>query len=232
MSTRPELPAQVQRRIRGTALASAAIAAGMVGLAYASVPLYDLFCKVTGFDGTPIVRNVQSGQVLDRTMPVRFDANVSPGLNWSFAPEKPEVSVKVGETTTVYYKVRNEGSGTSTGMATFNVQPPLAGAYFIKLECFCFTERSLQPGESAESAVVFYVDPALVQDPNVKDLTSITLSYTYFPAKGGKAVADAGAPTSGSTSEKPVSRAAASAPATGESPVGEAATLSTKVKTQ
>jgi cytochrome c oxidase assembly protein subunit 11 len=209
MTTRPELSNEVRRGIRRTALASAAVAAGMVGLAYASVPLYDLFCKVTGFDGTPIVRTAEAGQVLDRTMAIRFDANVSPGLNWSFAPEKPEVPVRVGETTTVYYKVKNEGSSAATGIATFNVQPPLAGAYFIKLECFCFTEKTLQPGESTESAVVFYVDPTLVQDPNVKDLSSITLSYTYFPAKGGKAVADA----------------------SGNATTG-AATSSTKVKTQ
>jgi cytochrome c oxidase assembly protein subunit 11 len=217
MNHQPEISALVQRRIRRTAFASAAIAAGMVGLAYASVPLYDLFCKVTGFDGTPIVRTVESGQVLDRTMAIRFDANVSPGLNWSFSPESPEVTVKVGETTTVYYRVRNEGPTATAGMATFNVQPPLAGAYFVKLECFCFTERTLQPGETAESAVVFYVDPALVQDPNVRDLDSITLSYTYFPARTGKAVAES---------------RTGSPPASDAKPERAAATSSTAVKTQ
>src|SRR5215212_9371324 len=117
MSHQPEISALVQRRIRRTAFASAAIAAGMVGLAYASVPLYDLFCKVTGFDGTPIVRTVESGQVLDRTMAIRFDAIGASGLNGRVAPESPEVTVKVGETTTVYYRVRNEGPTATAGMA-------------------------------------------------------------------------------------------------------------------
>jgi cytochrome c oxidase assembly protein subunit 11 len=181
----------LQWRIRRTAFASAGVAAGMVGLAYASAPLYDLFCRMTGFDGTPIVGTLPAGEVLERTMAVRFDANVAPGLNWRFSPESPEVTVKVGETTTVLYKVRNEGAVATTGIATFNVQPALAGAYFIKLECFCFTEKTLQPGEATESAVVFYIDPSIAQDPNVKDLGSITLSYTYFPSKSGRPVADA-----------------------------------------
>jgi cytochrome c oxidase assembly protein subunit 11 len=181
----------LERRIRRTAFASAGVAAGMVGLAYASAPLYDLFCKMTGFDGTPIVRTLPAGEVLDRTMVVRFDANVAPGLNWRFSPEFPKVIVKVGETTTVLYKVRNEGAVAATGAARFNVQPALAGAYFIKLECFCLTDKTLQPGEATESAVVFYIDPAIAQDPNVKDLGSITLSYTYFTSKSGQPVAAA-----------------------------------------
>jgi cytochrome c oxidase assembly protein subunit 11 len=235
MSNQPEDPALlVQRRIRRTALASAAVAAGMVGLAYASVPLYDLFCKVTGFDGTPIVRTVASGEVLDRTIAIRFDANVSPGLNWSFAPEAPEVTVKVGETTTVYYKVKNEGATATTGIATFNVQPPLAGAYFIKLECFCFTEKTLQPGETTDSAVVFYVDPGITKDPNVQDLNSITLSYTYFPVKGAKPAPEA-ARQSSSGSKDATAVAASGTPISAvkdNRPLAEAATSSTKVKTQ
>ena len=182
-------------RLRRTALACLGIAVGMVGLAYASVPLYDLFCRVTGFDGTPIVRTVPAGQVLDRTMAVRFDANVAPGLHWRFAAESPEITVRLGETTTVLYRITNDGPTATTGIATFNVQPGLGSAYFVKLECFCFTEQTLQPGETRESAVVFYVDPTLVQDPNVKDLQYLTLSYTYFPAKGGKPVAEAATST-------------------------------------
>jgi len=173
---------------RRTLMACLATVVGMIGLAYASVPLYDLFCRVTGFDGTPLVRSLPAGEVVDREVSVRFDANVSPGLAWRFAPETPEVTVKLGETTTVLYRITNEGSAASTGVATFNVQPALVGAYFVKLECFCFTEQTLAPGESRESAVVFYVDPAMAQDPNVKDLRSITLSYTYFPAKSGRPV--------------------------------------------
>ena len=183
------------RPMRRTALACAGLAFGMVGLAYASVPLYDLLGKVTGFDGTPIVRASNGSSVLDRTITVRFDANVSPSLPWRFAPETPEVKVKLGETTTVAYKVTNTGDRASAGIATYNVQPDLAGAYFSKLECFCFTEQTLQPGESLESAVVFYVDPRLAEDADVKDLHSITLSYTYFPSKGGKPVAEATAST-------------------------------------
>ncbi|WP_262296193.1 cytochrome c oxidase assembly protein [Microvirga sesbaniae] len=180
----------LQRKMHRTAFACVGIVVGMVGLAYASVPLYDLFCKVTGFGGTPIVRDANGSEIMDRTIAIRFDSNVAPGLNWRFAPEKPEVTVRLGETATVYYKVTNTGDKPSTGIATYNVQPDLAGTYFSKLECFCFTEQTLQPGETLESAVVFYVDPRLVEDGDVKDLTSLTLSYTYFPSKGGKPVAE------------------------------------------
>ena len=185
------LPIETQRRMRRTALISAGVAAGMVGLAYASVPLYSLFCKVTGFSGTPIVRTVNAGEVLDRKIAIRFDSNVAPGLNWRFTPESPEVNVRIGETTTVYYRVQNVGMKPTTGVATFNIQPDLAGAYFVKLECFCFSEQTLRPGEVTDSAVVFYVDPAIVKDPNTKDLQSITLSYTYFPSRNGEPVAQA-----------------------------------------
>ncbi|ANY77844.1 cytochrome c oxidase assembly protein [Microvirga ossetica] len=190
----------LDRKMQRTAFACVGIVVGMVGLAYASVPLYDLFCKVTGFGGTPIVRDENGSAIMDRTIAVRFDSNVAPGLSWRFSPEKPEVKVKLGETTTVYYKVTNTGDRPSTGIATYNVQPDLAGTYFSKLECFCFTEQTLQPGETLESAVVFYVDPRLVQDSDVKDLTSITLSYTYFPSKGGKPVAEA------TSSTKPIAQ--------------------------
>ena len=190
----------LDRKMQRTAFACVGIVVGMVGLAYASVPLYDLFCKVTGFGGTPIVRDENGSAIMDRTIAVRFDSNVAPGLSWRFSPEKPEVKVKLGETTTVLYKVTNMGERPSTGIATYNVQPDLAGTYFSKLECFCFTEQTLQPGETLESAVVFYVDPRLVQDSDVKDLTSITLSYTYFPSKGGKPVAEA------TSSTKPIAQ--------------------------
>jgi cytochrome c oxidase assembly protein subunit 11 len=196
MTASPNLHRKMQR----TALACVGVAVGMVGLAYASVPLYDLFCKVTGFGGTPITRADNASDVVNRTIAVRFDANVAPGLKWRFTPETPEVKVKLGETTTVLYKVTNTGDKPATGIATYNVQPDLAGTYFSKLECFCFTEQTLQPGETLESAVVFYVDPRLVEDSDVKDLSSITLSYTYFPSKGGKPVAEA------TSSTKPIAQ--------------------------
>ncbi len=189
-----------QRRMHRTAFICLSVAIGMVGLAYASVPLYDLFCKVTGFNGTPVVRDNNASEITDRVISVRFDSNVAPGLSWSFSPEKPEVTVKLGETTTVYYKVTNTGDKPATGIATYNVQPDLAGTYFSKLECFCFTEQTLEPGETLESAVVFYVDPRLAQDSDVKDLSSITLSYTYFPSKAGKPVAEA------TSSTKPIAQ--------------------------
>ncbi len=171
------------RRVRRTWIACAGVAFGMVGLAYASVPLYDLFCRMTGFGGTPMVRSGPASQVLDRSIAVRFDANVAPGLDWRFAAEAPEIELKLGETRTVSYTVRNAGAAPATGIASFNVQPALAGAYFIKVQCFCFTEQTLQSGEASEFPVVFYVDPGLAQDPNVKNLKTITLSYTFFAAK-------------------------------------------------
>jgi cytochrome c oxidase assembly protein subunit 11 len=187
------------RNHRHVAFACLGVALLMVGAAYAAVPLYDLFCRMTGFGGRPLVRTLLAGEILERRMAVRLDANVAPGLHWRFAAETPEVEVRIGETTTALYRMTNTGSAPATGIATFNVQPALAGAYFAKLECFCFTEQTIQPGETKESAVVFYVDPGIVQDPNVKDTRSITLSYTYFPSKTGQPVADA----TGSTRPKP-----------------------------
>ena len=183
------------RRLRRTALACAAFALTMMGVAFAAVPLYDLFCRMTGFGGTPIVGTAPANQVLDQTISVRFDANVAPGLDWQFTPEANEIDVRIGETKTVFYRVRNAGATASTGIASFNVQPPLAGAYFVKLQCFCFTEQTLQPSETLESAVVFYVDPQIVNDPNTRDTPTITLSYTYFPAKTKTPVAAAQAAT-------------------------------------
>lgn len=181
------------RGIRNTAAACTGLVLGMAGLAYASVPLYDLFCRMTGFDGTPIVGRSAPTQIGGRSIAVRFDANVAPGLKWRFMPETPEVQAKLGETKTVFYKIRNEGKVPSTGIATFNVQPGQAGAFFVKLQCFCFTEQTLQPGEEIDSAVAFYIDPALAEDANVRDLPGITLSYTYFPSKNGQPVATSSA---------------------------------------
>jgi cytochrome c oxidase assembly protein subunit 11 len=196
----------LSRSHRRTAVACLSVAAGMLGLAYAAVPLYDLFCKVTGFGGTPMVRSLPAGEVLDQEVAVRFDANVAPGLDWRFAPETPEVRVKLGQTATVLYKISNEGPAPTTGIATFNVQPALAGAYFVKLECFCFTEQTIAPGAAKESAVAFYVDPSIAQDPNVKDLRSITLSYTYFPVKAGQSPAAGAAGGAASSPARGASR--------------------------
>jgi cytochrome c oxidase assembly protein subunit 11 len=179
------------RRIRRTTMVCVGVVAGMGGLAFASVPLYDLFCRMTGFGGTTQVSTGASGKTVERVMTIRFDANVAPGLNWRFAAEVPKVEVKVGETRAVTYRMRNASSQMQTGVATFNVQPSTAGAYFAKVQCFCFNEHTLAAGETMESEVVFYIDPAIADDPNLASVDSITLSYTYFPSKAAKPLAAA-----------------------------------------
>jgi cytochrome c oxidase assembly protein subunit 11 len=179
----------LKRRVRRTAISCLGVVAGMVGLAYAAVPLYDLFCRVTGFGGTPRVGAASPGQISDRTIRVRFDANVAPSLHWRFEPEASEIEARLGETQTVFYKVRNAGSGPAAGIATFNVQPGQAGAYFVKIQCFCFNEQTLQPGEEMDVPVVFYIEPALGREADLQHLRAITLSYTYFASKNGLPVA-------------------------------------------
>jgi cytochrome c oxidase assembly protein subunit 11 len=170
-------------KLKRTAFICAGVAGFMVMAAFASVPLYDLFCRMTGFGGTPMVRTVHSDRISERSMAVRFDANVSPGLGWRFEAEKATVDVRVGQTVTVNYRITNQSDKATTGIASYNVQPAQAGAYFVKVQCFCFTEHRLGPGETMEAPVVFYVDPEIEQNAELKGLKSITLSYTYFPAK-------------------------------------------------
>jgi cytochrome c oxidase assembly protein subunit 11 len=167
---------------RRVAFAAAGVALGMLGLAYASVPLYRLFCQVTGFGGTTQRAEAAPSEVLDRDIAIRFDANMSSGLGWTFGPLEKEVTVKLGEPRTVFYRATNPGDRTTIGTATFNVTPPGAGAYFSKVECFCFTEQPLKPHESADMAVQFFVDPELAKDPDLGGLKVITLSYTMYPA--------------------------------------------------
>jgi cytochrome c oxidase assembly protein subunit 11 len=163
-------------------LACVVCVAGMVGLAYASVPLYRLFCQVTGYGGTTQAADAGSDTVLERTVNVRFDANTARDMAWSFKPEQRQMTLKIGETGLAFYKASNPTARTITGTATFNVTPPQAGAYFNKIDCFCFTEQTLAPGASADMPVSFFVDPAIVDDPEVSDVGTITLSYTFFPA--------------------------------------------------
>lgn len=181
-------PTRMNRQIRRTALICLGVFVGMLGLAYASVPLYDLFCRMTGFGGTPIVASQPASGIGTRPMSVRFDANVAPGLPWRFVAETVSVDLKPGETRTVYYRVTNTSSRPTTGMATFNVQPELAGGYFNKLQCFCFADMPLAPGESKDVPVVFFIDPAIEQDENLRKLTTITLSYTFFVSRNGAPV--------------------------------------------
>jgi len=165
---------------------------GMVGLAFAAVPLYRLFCEYTGFQGTTRRADAAPGNVLDRTVVVRFDANVS-GLPWRFQPEVPQVRVKLGETAMVNYVAENVGPAATVGTATFNVEPDMTGAYFNKIECFCFNEQPLQPGERVVMPVQFFVSPDLADDRNLQATRTITLSYTFFPVAGaGQPVAQAG----------------------------------------
>ena len=152
----------------------------MVGAAYASVPLYTWFCKTTGFGGTTQVAERGPDQVLGRELSVRFDSNVAPGLPWRFEPEVNEVKVRIGEVTTVHYKVINQAAREITAQASYNVTPPQVGGYFNKINCFCFTQQTLKAGETREMAVVFYIDPEIVKDRDQNDLNTITLSYTFY----------------------------------------------------
>ena len=160
------------------------VVASMVGLAYASVPLYKLFCQVTGFGGTTQIAAQAPEQALLNAKPVavRFDANVNPRLNWSFVPIEREVSLKPGAEITAIYRATNIGKLPSTGMATFNVTPQKAGPYFMKIECFCFTEQTLLPGESIDMPVRFFLDSEISSDINTADIDAIVLSYTFFKA--------------------------------------------------
>ena len=156
------------------------LAGGMGGLAYASVPLYKLFCQVTGYGGTT-QRSDGSGVVIsNRDITVRFDANISAGLNWKFYPAQRSVKAKFGETVEVVFIAENLAGNTRAGTATFNVTPQQAGAYFNKIECFCFTDTVVKPGEKLEMPVVFFVDPALLETEEGRDVSTITLSYTFF----------------------------------------------------
>jgi len=167
-----------RRRDLAVAAACGALVAGMVGMAFAAVPFYNWFCRTTGFAGTPQVASTAPGHVLDRTITVRFDANVTGGLPWRFEPEQNSVTVRIGEVVTVTYAVTNESARETVGLASFNVTPPTVGAYFTKNNCFCFTDQRLKPGEKRDMTVVFFVDPELVKDSEQDTLDTITLSYT------------------------------------------------------
>jgi cytochrome c oxidase assembly protein subunit 11 len=169
------------KNLRVAALA-AGIAVGMVGLAYASVPLYRVFCQVTGFGGTTQRAAEAPANPVDKTITVRFDANTAHSLGWQFKPEQLEMKVKLGEQALAHYRATNTAMDTRTGTATFNVTPAEAGAYFNKIQCFCFTEQTLKPGESVDMPVAYFVDPAILDDPDARAIDTITLSYTFYPA--------------------------------------------------
>ncbi|TYR31877.1 cytochrome c oxidase assembly protein [Mesorhizobium microcysteis] len=185
---------QTDRSNRRVAVACVAFFASMVGMAYAAVPLYEMFCQITGYGGTTQRVEQYSQTVLDRDIKVRFDANVSGGLPWDFKPVSRDVTLKIGETTQVSYSAKNTFSQPTSGRASFNVTPQMAGAYFMKVECFCFTDTELQPGEDMDMPVVFYVDPEIVNVPELKNIGTITLSYTFFPLDHAKPLESAAAP--------------------------------------
>ena len=163
-----------------TGLLLTGLVAGMIGLSFASVPLYRLFCQVTGFGGTTQVAEAAPDAVAERVMTVRFNADVDPRLPWSFAPQQREVVVRVGAPGLAYYQARNLADHPITGTATFNVTPLKAGVYFNKVQCFCFEEQRLASGEAMEMGVSFFVDPEIMDDPNLNDVKTVTLSYTFF----------------------------------------------------
>lgn len=173
------------------AVIAAGVAAGMVGLSYAAVPLYRLFCQVTGFGGTTQRAEAAPAQASDRLVSVRFDANTSHSLRWAFHAVQTSMTVKVGEQNMAYYKATNTSDQPLTGSAVFNVTPVQAGAYFNKIQCFCFTEQTLKPGESIEMPVSFFVDPDMLDDPDAAGIKEITLSYTFYPVDKPKTVSEA-----------------------------------------
>ncbi len=181
--------ADMGARNRRVALVCAAVAFGMVGLAYASVPLYDLFCRVTGYGGTTQRAERPADTTLARSMTVRFDANVGGGLQWDFVPVSGPQTLPIGENGLAFYRVTNTSSRAIVGSATYNVAPEQAGVYFNKLACFCFTEQRLEPGESMEMPVSYFIDPEIEKDADAKRLNTVTLSYTFYEVKKPAATA-------------------------------------------
>ncbi|HAK62988.1 MAG TPA: cytochrome c oxidase assembly protein [Alphaproteobacteria bacterium] len=153
--------------------------AAMLGLSYASVPLYRIFCSLTGYGGATATAESAPDQVIDRLVTIRFDANVAQGLNWRFVPDQASQQLKIGEVGLAFYRARNLSDRPVTGTASFNVTPAKAGEYFTKIECFCFTEQSLAPGQEMDMPVQYFVDPAIADDINAGDIKTITLSYTF-----------------------------------------------------
>lgn len=171
-------PAMAKRNKR-VAMTGLFIAASMVGLAYASVPLYNIFCQVTGFGGTPSQATDNPKGIIDREMTVRFDSNVANDLSWS-VKAAPHITDRIGAVDTVNYVATNNSDKPVTGMAVFNVSPERAGVYFNKIECFCFTEQTLQPGETVDMPIVFFIDPELDDNQELDTIKEITLSYTFY----------------------------------------------------
>lgn len=182
-----EIGTQPPRDHRRVVLSCVAAFLGMCAMSYAAVPLYRLFCQVTGFSGTPQRAERAPSEIVDgRLVTVRFDANVTPGMAWKFEPVQHTVTLKVGENALAFYRAENTSDKPITGTASFNVAPDIAGAYFSKIECFCFTEQTLAPGQSIDMPVSFFVDPSIMNDRDADSLKEITLSYTFYPSTAEK----------------------------------------------
>jgi cytochrome c oxidase assembly protein subunit 11 len=177
------MSATTARANRRVGLAAALFAVAMIGTAYAAVPLYRLFCQVTGFGGTTQVGSASTSLIAvpGSHIKIRFDANVAPGLDWRFKPKANEVAIPIGDKRLAYYTTTNLSGRPVTGRAVFNVSPDVAGRYFIKIDCFCFTEQTLKAGETVDMPVVYYIDPAIMDDPIARKVDEITLSYTFYP---------------------------------------------------
>jgi len=187
--TTATLPNDMARRNRRAAIIALSFALGMLGLGYAAVPLYRIFCEATGFGGTTMKVSEATASaiaVTDKQITVRFDSNVSSALPWRFKPENPTEKITIGARDMAAFTAENLSSKPVTGTATFNVTPVQAGRYFAKVQCFCFTEQTLQPGEKVRMPVIYYVDPAILTDPDTKDIEEITLSYTFYPLDQAK----------------------------------------------
>jgi cytochrome c oxidase assembly protein subunit 11 len=183
-----------KRRHSILALSLVGLVAGMVGLSFASVPLYRVFCQMTGYGGVPQRAEKAPGEVLDRTVTIRFDGNVDRSLPWTFAPAQQTMDVKIGETALAFFKASNNSSVPVSGRAIFNVSPELAGRYFTKIECFCFKQQTLAAGQTVDMPVTFFVDPKFVDDEDTKDISEITLSYTFYRSDEPNPPAAAAAP--------------------------------------
>jgi cytochrome c oxidase assembly protein subunit 11 len=189
LSTESSHATNNDRRNANVMIACGVFVAAMLGMAYAAVPLYDMFCRVTGYNGTTQRVEQASSVILDQTIRVELDTNMASELSWDFKSVERAVEPKIGETVQVNFRIVNPSNETQTGRAVFNVTPMSAGAYFNKLECFCFTDLTLKPGETKDMPVVFFVDPEIVNQPETKDLKVITLSYTFYPSDKPKPVA-------------------------------------------
>ncbi|MGF1543027.1 MAG: cytochrome c oxidase assembly protein [Parvularculaceae bacterium] len=173
-------PADLARRNRRTAAIAAAVVAGMVGMGFAAVPAYRAFCQVTGWGGVTQRAEAGAREVLDRKVTIRFDSVSGKDLPWRFKPEQPTQTLRLGETGLAFYEAENLADAAVTGRAMFNVSPAKAGQYFNKIECFCFTEQRLEAGQRVSMPVTYFIDPALANDPNLAEVETITLSYTFF----------------------------------------------------